>query len=147
MKTYSLKPKDVARKWYLIDASEASLGRVATQAARLLLGKDKPSFTPHVDGGDHVVIVNSDSLKVTGGKELKKTYYRHSGYPGGLYQRRLEEQMAKDSTKVVVKAVRGMLPANKLRAGRLARLKVYRDESHQHEAQQPTKLSLKKEEK
>jgi large subunit ribosomal protein L13 len=145
MKTYSLKAKDVTRKWYILDAREAPLGRIATVAARLLIGKDKPSFTPHVDGGDYVVITNAASLVVTGGKETKKTYYRHSGYPGGLYKRSLGEQMQQDPTKVLTKAVRGMLPVNKLRPQRLARLKVYPGEQHPHEPQQPTKMSLKKE--
>ena len=147
MKTYSIKPKDVTRKWYLLDAREAPLGRLATTAARLLIGKNKPTVTPHVDGGDYVVIINSDALVLSGDKGAKKSYYRHSGYPGGLHKRSLHEQLQADSTKVIFKAVRGMLPVNKLRDGRLARLKVYTDEQHQHQAQQPQKVALQRGEK
>ena len=147
MKTYSLKPAEVTRKWYLIDAKEAPLGRISTAAARILIGKDKPSFTPHVDGGDYLVIINAESLVVTGSKEAKKTYWRHSGYPGGIKKRSLNEQMTQDPTKVITKAIRGMLPVNKLRPGRLARLKVYVGEQHPHEPQSPTKLQVKKESK
>lgn len=143
MKTYSQKPADVQRKWYVMDASEASLGRLATKAASLLLGKGKTSITPHTDGGDFVVIINAGKVKVTGGKELKKDYFRHSGFPGGIYKRTLAEQQAKDPTRIIYKAVRGMLPDNKLRPGRLARLKIYDGEEHQHAPQQPEKLSLK----
>lgn len=143
MKTYSQKPSEVTRKWYVLDASEAPLGRLATNVARLLIGKDKPSVTSHVDGGDYVIIVNADQLVVTGGKEQKKIYYHHSHYPGGIKQASLAEKMAKDSTDVVRNAVRGMLPVNKLRDGRLARLKVYAGAEHEHNAQQPEKLSLK----
>lgn len=143
MKTYSQKPADVQRRWYVMDASEISLGRLATQAASLLLGKGKPTVTPHTDGGDFVVIINAGKVKVTGGKELKKDYYRHSGFPGGIYKRTLAEQQAKDPTRVIYKAIRGMLPDNKLRPGRLARLKIYAGEEHQHTPQQPEKISLK----
>ncbi|HMS50372.1 MAG TPA: 50S ribosomal protein L13 [Candidatus Saccharibacteria bacterium] len=143
MKTYSQKQSEVARKWYVIDASEAPLGRVSTVAASLLIGKGKPSITPHVDNGDFVVIINSDNLKVTGGKETKKMYYRHSSYPGGLKSATLEEKMAKDSTQVITLAIRGMLPVNKLRPDRLARLKVYKTSEHSHNAQKPEVLSVK----
>lgn len=143
MKTYSAKPSDVTRKWYVIDASEATLGRVATRAASLLLGKGKPQFTQHIDCGDYVVVVNAKGLNVTGDKLDTKTYYKHSGFPGGLRERSLREQLALDPTKVITDAVRGMLPVNKLRDGRLARLKVYAEASHNHEAQQPETISLK----
>ncbi len=143
MKTYSAKPSEVVRKWYVLDASEAPLGRLATQVAVLLMGKKKPMYTAHIDCGDHVVITNAAKLQVTGDKMAKKTYYRHSGFPGGIKSASLEEMMEKDPTEVVVKAVRGMLPVNKLRDGRLARLKVYVDENHQHSAQKPEALSLK----
>lgn len=142
-KTYSAKPSDVKREWYVIDASQAPLGRVATQVAQLLTGKGKPQFTQHIDTGDYVVVINTDQLKVTGGKEDKKIYYRYSGFPGGLKERTLREQMGKDSTEVIVHAVRGMLPANKLRDGRLARLKVYGGAEHNHEAQKPTVIDVK----
>lgn len=144
MKTYSAKPSDVTRKWYVVDASEAPLGRVATKVATLLTGKGKPQFTQHIDCGDFVVVVNADKLVVTGDKMQKKMYYRHSGFPGGLKEATLADKMAKDSTEVIVKAVRGMLPVNKLRDERLKRLKVYAGNEHNHEAQKPETLSLKK---
>jgi large subunit ribosomal protein L13 len=143
MKTYSAKPSDVTRKWYVIDASEAPLGRIATVAATLLTGKGKPQFTKHIDTGDYVIIVNADQLVVTGNKLETKTYYRHSGYPGGLTETTLKDQMAKDATAPVIKAIRGMLPVNKLRPGRLDRLKVYTGAEHNHEAQKPEKFSVK----
>jgi len=125
VKTYSAKPKDVKRHWHLIDASEVPLGRLSTVAASLLLGKAKPMVTPHIDVGDFVVIINADKLIVTGNKLADKKYYRHSGFPGGIYQRSLAEQKQLDSTKVIQHAIRGMLPDNKLRRPRLARLKVF----------------------
>jgi large subunit ribosomal protein L13 len=143
MKTYSQKSTDVERKWYVLDATHTSFGRIATQAASLLLGKGKPTITPHTDGGDFVIVINAAKLKATGDKQNKKIYYRHSGYPGGLYQRTMSEQMEKDPTSVIYKAVRGMLPDNKLREARLARLKIYADEEHNHSAQKPTKINLK----
>ena len=143
MKTYSAKPTDVTRKWYVVDASETTLGRVATQLATLLTGKGKPMFTAHIDCGDFVVVVNADKLQVTGGKETKKMYYNHSGFPGGLRERQLKDLMANDSTEVIYKAVRGMLPVNKLRDDRLKRLKVYAGAEHDHAAQKPETLSLK----
>jgi large subunit ribosomal protein L13 len=143
VKTYSQKPTEVQRSWYVIDASTASFGRIATVAASLLLGKGKPSVTPHVDGGDFVVIVNAAQLVATGDKETKKTYYRHSGFPGGLYARSLSEQRDKDPTALLRHAVRGMLPDNKLRPGRLERLKVYEGAEHNHTAQQPKEISVK----
>lgn len=137
MKTYSAKPKDVERKWYLLDASSSTLGRLSTLIAKYLTGKGKPMYTPHVDCGDYVVVVNSDKLKVTGDKEFKKVYYRHSGFPGGIKDATLQERLEKDSTKVIQDAVKGMLPDNKLRSDRLKRLKVYAGEQHRHEAQNP----------
>jgi large subunit ribosomal protein L13 len=143
MKTYSAKPSDVTRAWYVIDASEAPLGRVATRVATLLTGKGKPQFTQHIDCGDFVVIINADKLVVTGDKMNKKMYYRHSGFPGGIKEATLADKMAKDSTEVIIKAIRGMLPVNKLRDERLKRLKVYAGAEHNHEAQKPVTLSLK----
>lgn len=143
MKTYSAKPSDVTRAWYVVDASEATLGRVATQVAQLLTGKGKPMFTAHIDTGDYVVVINADKLQVTGAKMEKKIYYRHSGFPGGLKETPLKKQMEKDSTAVITHAVRGMLPVNKLRDGRLARLKVYAGAEHNHEAQKPTTIKVK----
>lgn len=143
MKTYSAKPSEVTRKWYIIDASEASLGRVATQVAKLLTGKDKPMFTQHIDCGDYVVVVNAKDIVVTGDKLTSKKYYRHSHYPGGLKEATLAEKMEKDPTYAVIHAVRGMLPVNKLRDARLERLKVYASEDHKHDAQKPERISVK----
>lgn len=143
MKTFSARPADVIRKWYVIDASEAPLGRIATVAATLLTGKSKPMFTQHIDTGDYVVIVNANQLVVTGKKLQDKMYYRHSNYPGGLTETTLSEQMAKDATKVIEHAIRGMLPVNKLRKARLERLKIYVGSEHDHEAQKPEKFSVK----
>lgn len=143
MKTYSAKPSDVTRKWYVVDAAEAPLGRVATQVAKLLTGKDKPQFTQHIDCGDYVIVINAANLVVTGDKLNKKMYYHHSHFPGGLKEATLADKMAKDPTEVLVHAIRGMLPVNKLRDGRLARLKVYADAEHKHEAQKPEVISVK----
>lgn len=143
MKTYSAKPTDVTRSWYVLDASEAPLGRLSTVAAKLLIGKDKPMFTKHIDCGDYVIIVNADNLVVTGKKMDDKIYYRHTGFPGGIKSAPLKDVMTKDSTKAVLQAVRGMLPVNKLRAERLNRLKIYPGVEHNHEAQKPTRVSLK----
>jgi large subunit ribosomal protein L13 len=142
-KTYSAKPADVTRKWHIVDASVVPLGRLATQVATLLMGKHKPMFTAHIDCGDFVIVTNAAQLVVTGGKEEKKKYYRHTGFPGGIKEASLNEKMEQDPTQVIVKAVRGMIPDNKLRPGRLARLKVYADENHNHSAQQPEVYSLK----
>lgn len=143
MKTYSAKPTDVIRKWHILDASQAPLGRIATQAAELLTGKTKPQFTAHIDCGDYVIVINSDKLKVTGKKLDDKVYYRHTGFPGGIKQETLSEKMEKDSTDVIKKAVRGMIPVNKLRDARLARLKIYKDENHTHNPQQPKATAVK----
>jgi len=142
VKTYSAKPTDVSRKWYVVDASEVNLGRLSTRVASLLLGKDKPQFTKHIDCGDYVIVINAAQLKVTGNKGEKKIYYRHSGYPGGLKQRTLNEQLERDPSVIIQKAVRGMLPVNKLRDERLKRLKVYSGSEHNNAAQKPETLSL-----
>lgn len=142
-KTYSAKPADVTRQWYVVDASEATLGRVATQVATLLTGKGKPQFTKHIDCGDYVIVINAKNLKVTGDKLRTKKYYHHSGHPGGLHERTLSEQLELDPTKAVEHAIRGMLPVNKLRDERLARLKIYAGNEHKHEAQQPVTISVK----
>lgn len=143
MKTYSAKPADVERKWYVLDASELPLGRLSTAAADLLTGKGKPMFTKHIDCGDFVVIVNADNLVVTGKKMTDKVYYHHTHYPGGIKSATLKEKMTKDSTNVIEHAVRGMLPVNKLRDDRLKRLKIYANADHNHDAQKPEKLTLK----
>ena len=141
MKTYSAKPTDVTRAWYVLDASKTPLGRLSTVAARLLLGKDKPSFTHHIDVGDYVIVINAGSLIVTGNKMADKTYFRHSGFPGGLYSRTMNEM---DPTKVIEHSIRGMLPVNKLRKARLARLKIYSDDQHNHNAQNPMQFDIKR---
>lgn len=143
MKTFSAKPSDVTRTWYVIDASEAPLGRVATQIASLLTGKGKPSFTKHIDVGDYVVVINAANVVMTGNKLDTKMYYRHSGHPGGLKEATMREKMEKDPTHALIHAVRGMLPVNKLRDGRLDRLKVYAGNEHSHEAQKPKTISVK----
>lgn len=142
-KTYSAKPTDVTRTWYIVDAAEAPLGRVATRIATLLTGKGKPMFTQHIDTGDYVIVINAAQTVVTGKKATDKMYYKHSGFPGGLRERTFTEQMDKDPTEVIFKAVRGMLPVNKLRDGRLDRLKIYVDADHKHEAQKPKAISIK----
>ena len=142
MKTYSAKPSDVQRKWYVIDASQAPMGRIATVAATYLTGKNKPMFTHHIDCGDYIIIVNAKNTVVTGDKVTDKMYYRHSGFPGGLTELSFSEVMEKDATKPLFKAIRGMLPVNKLRDERLKRLKIYVDEEHNHEAQKPEMIDL-----
>jgi large subunit ribosomal protein L13 len=136
-KTFSAKPADVVRAWYVLDASQATLGRISTTASSLLIGKGKPEFTPHVDGGDFVIVINAGKLKVSGNKQETKVYYRHTGFPGGIKQRTLGEVMEIDPTFAIKNAVRGMLPPNKLRPARLARLKVYEGEDHNHHSQKP----------
>ena len=143
MKTFSAKPSDVIRKWYVIDAAEAPLGRIATKVATLLTGKGKPMFTHHIDCGDYVVVINAEKVQVTGGKMDRKMYYKHSGFPGGLRETVMRDVVEQDPVRVVEQAVRGMLPVNKLRPGRLERLKVYAGSEHQHDAQKPEKISVK----
>ncbi len=143
MKTFSLKQADISRKWILIDATEAPLGRLATLIASRLIGKYKPTYTPHVDDGDYVVVINASQLVVTGNKEEAKTYYRHSGFPGGLKERSLKEVRELDPAKIIEKAVKGMVPKNKLSPERLARLRVFAGAEHAHTAQQPVKLEVK----
>lgn len=142
-KTYSQKPAEVNRKWIVLDASDAPIGRVATAAAKYLIGKYKPTYTPHIDGGDYVIVINADKLVVTGGKANDKKYYNYSGFPGGLKEATLSEVMQKNPTKVIEAAVSGMLPKNKLQSVRMLRLKVYAGEAHNHEAQKPVKMGVK----
>ncbi len=141
MKTYSAKPTDVTRTWHLLDASKTPLGRLSTVAARLLLGKDKPSFTHHIDVGDYVIVINAGSLIVTGNKLADKEYFRHSGFPGGLYKKTMNEM---DPIRVIEHSIRGMLPVNKLRKARLARLKIYSNDQHNHNAQSPVQFDIKR---
>ncbi len=143
MKTFSAKPDDVTRKWYVVDASEATLGRVATKIATLLTGKGKPQFTQHIDCGDFVIVLNAANIQVTGNKLEDKMYYSHSGHPGALKETKLKDMLAKTPEKVIYEAVRGMLPVNKLRDSRLARLKIYTASDHNHEAQKPEAISVK----
>jgi len=140
MKTYSAKPTEVTRVWHVVDAAEVPLGRLATQVATLLTGKHKPMYTAHIDCGDYVIVINAANFVVTGKKMTDKKYYRHSGFPGGIKEASLEE---KSPESVITAAVRGMIPANKLRTDRLARLKVYADDQHNHHAQKPVTFSLK----
>ena len=141
MKTYSTKASEIKRQWHEIDASGKILGKVATEAASLLMGKHKPIFSRHLDSGDFVVITNAEKIRVTGNKSKQKLYYRHSGYPGGLKSISLEKLLQTDPTRVIEHAVKGMLPKNRLRAGMMKRLKVYAGEAHPHLAQ--TKASTK----
>lgn len=143
MKTFSQKPADVSREWVVLDAATAPLGRLASVAAKRLIGKHKSTYTPHVDGGDYVVVINADQLVLTGNKLDTKTYYRHSGFPGGIKSRTAAEQKALDSTKMIADAVRGMLPKNKLLDERLARLKVFAGAEHAHSAQSPKAIEVK----
>jgi large subunit ribosomal protein L13 len=137
MKTYSAKPGEVQRDWYLVDAEGQTLGRLATRIADRLRGKGKPEFTPHVDTGDFVVVVNAEKIAVTGKKLDDKIYYRHSGYPGGLRERSLREELERVPTEVIRRAVKGMLPRNRLGRRQLTKLKVYAGPEHPHAAQEP----------
>ena len=141
-KTYSAKPGEVARDWYVVDAEGKTLGRLATRIADTLRGKGKPAYTPHVDTGDFVIVVNAEKIQVTGNKLDQKRYYRHSGYPGGLRSRTLREELERRPTEVLRKAVRGMLPRNRLGRAQLLKLKVYAGPDHPHEAQAPKPLPL-----
>jgi large subunit ribosomal protein L13 len=140
MKTYSAKPKEIEQRWYLVDAEGQTLGRLATRIADTLRGKRKPEYTPHIDTGDFVVVVNAEKITVTGKKREEKIYYRHSGYPGGLRQRTFAEELERRPTEVLRKAVKGMLPRNRLARRQLTKLKIYAGTEHPHEAQNPTPL-------
>ncbi|KUK77760.1 MAG: 50S ribosomal protein L13 [candidate division WS6 bacterium 34_10] len=141
-KTKWTKKEDIERKWYVVDVKDQILGRAATQIASLLIGKNKPEIVPNVDCGDFVIVINSNEIKLTRGKEKKKMYRRHSGYPGALKEIRFDEQLKKDSTKIIDLAVKNMLPKNKLRDGRMSRLFVYKGSEHKHEAQKPQEYKL-----
>ena len=142
MKTYYAKPNEVEREWLLIDAEGLVLGRLAVEVAKILRGKNKPQYTPHVDTGDFVVIVNADKVRVTGNKAQDKRYYRHSGYPGGLKSESFEEAMAKHPERVIEHAVKGMLPKTTLGRAQAKKLKVYAGPDHPHTAQNPRKIEL-----
>ena len=142
MKTYYAKPLEVEREWLLIDATDQVLGRVASVAAQLLKGKHKPQYTPHVDTGDFVVVINADKIKVTGAKAADKVYYRHSGYVGGLKSETFEEAMQKHPERVIEHAVKGMLPKNTLGRAMGKKLKVYAGPEHPHAAQKPREIKI-----
>lgn len=142
-KTFSQKPADVTRRWILIDAKDATLGRISTAIAKYLIGKYKPTYTPHVDGGDYVVVINAKELVVTGAKETDKMYYRHSGFPGGLKEAQLKTLREKSPESIIEEAVKGMLPKNKLSPERMARLRIFPGAEHDHTAQKPEKVEVK----
>lgn len=142
MKTYYAKPLEVEREWVIIDAENQVLGRVASKAAQILKGKHKPQYTPHVDTGDFVIIINADKIRVTGAKQADKRYYRHSGYPGGLKSETFAEAMAKHPERVIEHAVKGMLPKNTLGRAMGKKLKVYVGAEHPHAAQKPRKIEM-----
>lgn len=142
-KTYSQKPSEVTRRWILIDAKDAPLGRVATQIAKYLIGKYKPTYTAHIDGGDYVVVINASETVVTGDKETGKIYYRHSGFPGGIKDASLAEVREKFPERIIENAVKGMIPKNKLANERMKRLRVFAGSEHTHTAQTPEKVEVK----
>lgn len=140
MKTYSQKSAEISREWWIIDAKSLPLGKLAVVIADKLMGKSKVTYTPHIDNGDYVIVVNAKDLQVTGAKMTDKKYYRHSGFPGGLKELRLEEVIEKDPSYAIKAAVKGMLPKNKLAAERLARLRVFEGAEHTHAAQNPKEI-------
>ena len=142
MKTFSAKPAEVKRDWYVIDATDKVLGRLSSEIARRLRGKHKPEYTPHVDTGDYIVVVNASKLKVTGNKALDKVYYRHSGFPGGIYGTTFRDMQAKHPGRALEKAVKGMLPKGPLGYAMIKKLKVYAGAEHPHTAQQPKVLDI-----
>ena len=143
MKTFMAKPQTVESKWFIVDATNMPLGRLASQVATILRGKNKPEYTPHVDTGDHVIVVNSDKVVLTGNKLRDKKHHHHTGYVGGLKTVGYDELMAKKSDFVVREAVKGMLPKNSLGRKMIKKLRVYKDETQNHEAQKPEKITLK----
>ena len=142
MKTYAVKASEIERHWWVVDAADQTLGRLATRIATLLEGKHKPAYTPHLDTGDHVVVVNAARIKVTGNKLVQKKYYRHSGYPGSLKEESLQALLARKPELVIERAVKGMLPQNRLGRAMIKKLKVYAGPDHPHQAQQPTAAEL-----
>ncbi len=142
MRTHSTKPSEIEREWYVVDAEGQTLGRLASEIAKILKGKHKPIYTPHLDTGDYVVVINAKKVHVTGRKLDQKMYYRHSGYPGGLTAVSLRDQLKRHPTRVIRSAVKGMLPHNRLGRAMMRKLKVYAGDAHPHEAQQPRSLEL-----
>lgn len=143
MKTYMAKPAEIVRTWYVVDAADQTLGRLSSEVASILRGKHKPTYTPHVDTGDFVIVINADKIKLTGNKLDQKKYQHHSGYPGGLKEMTYRVLMQKKPEKVIELAVKGMLPHNRLGAKMLKKLKVYRGSTHPHQAQQPVVRELR----
>jgi large subunit ribosomal protein L13 len=143
MKTFSAKPHEVKRDWFVVDATDAVLGRLAAEIASRLRGKHKAIYTPHVDTGDYIVVVNADKIRVTGNKELDKKYYRHSGYPGGIYETTFGKMQARFPGRALEKAVKGMLPKGPLGYAMIKKMKVYAGAEHPHIAQQPQTLEIK----
>jgi large subunit ribosomal protein L13 len=142
VKTYTVRKGDIKREWYVVDAQGKTLGRLASEITRILRGKHKPIYAPHLDCGDYVIVVNAEKVRVTGKKLDQKFYYRHSGYPGGLKSINLRDQLQRHPTRVLEAAVRGMLPKNRLGRAMIKKLKVYAGGSHPHQAQQPKVLEL-----
>ncbi len=142
MKTFSAKPETVRRDWYVVDATDKVLGRLATEVARRLRGKHKAEYTPHVDTGDYIVVVNADKVRVTGNKASDKLYHHHTGFPGGIREINFEKQMAKNPALVIESAVRGMLPKNTLGRAMFKKLKIFKGPDHTHAAQQPKPLEI-----
>ncbi|AKE52665.1 50S ribosomal protein L13 [Kangiella geojedonensis] len=142
MKTFSAKPETVKRDWYVVDAEGKTLGRLATEVARRLKGKHKAEYTPHVDTGDYIVVINAEKVTVTGNKADNKMYYRHSGYPGGIKETNFNKLQAEKPEMIIEKAVKGMLPKNPLGRDMFRKLKVYAGSEHNHAAQQPIKLDI-----
>lgn len=141
MKTYSPKKQEIERTWYIVDAKDQTLGRIAVKIAVKLRGKDKPQFAPHIDCGDFVIVINAEKIRVTGAKMDKKMYYRHSGFPSGLKKQPLKDLLEKKPIEALKQAIKGMIPPNKLRKEILEKLKIYAGEEHPHEAQKPTALT------
>jgi large subunit ribosomal protein L13 len=142
MKTFSAKPAEVVHEWFVIDAADKVLGRVASEVARRLRGKHKPIYTPHVDTGDYIIVVNASKLRVTGNKANDKTYYRHTGYPGGIYATKFKDMQARHPGRALQLAVKGMLPKGPLGYAMIKKLKVYAGAEHPHSAQQPKTLDI-----
>jgi large subunit ribosomal protein L13 len=143
MKTFVAKPSDRQRDWYVVDASGKTLGRLATQIADVLRGKRKPTYTPHIDTGDFVIVINAEKVAVTGNKRAAKLYHRHSGYPGGLRTRTFEQMMARRPEEIIRLAVKGMMPRNRLARRQITKLKVYAGPDHPHRAQLPREMDLR----
>jgi len=142
MKTYSAKPGGVEQQWFVVDAANRPLGRIATEIARRLRGKHKPEYTPHIDTGDYIIVINADKVHVSGAKETDKIYYRHTGFPGGLKETSLQKMREDKPERIIEKAVKGMLPKNPLGRAMFKKLKVFAGEDHAHQAQQPQILEL-----